>query len=117
VPTGLAVGKTADALEISFSVHDDGSPERAAIIGLAAGLRAAPTDLSVVLTVDTPLVTAPLLLELAAACLDAAVPQTGPLPAASAPFPRSSPANGRFGERSSGSMSPSWSSTRRGSRT
>jgi molybdopterin-guanine dinucleotide biosynthesis protein A len=78
----LAVGKTADALELPFSVLDDGSPERAAIVGLAAGLRAAPSDLCVVLPVDTPLVTAALLLELASACRDAAVPQTGPLPGA-----------------------------------
>jgi len=78
----LAVGKAADALELPFSVLDDGSPERAAIVGLAAGLRAAPTDLCVVLPVDTPLVTAALLLELAGACRDAAVPQTGPLPGA-----------------------------------
>jgi molybdopterin-guanine dinucleotide biosynthesis protein A len=78
----LAVGKTADALELPFSVLDDGSPERAAIVGLAAGLRAAPTDLCVVLPVDTPLVTAALLLKLAGACRDAAVPQTGPLPGA-----------------------------------
>jgi molybdopterin-guanine dinucleotide biosynthesis protein A len=78
----VAVGKTADALELPFSILDDGSPERAAIVGLAAGLRAAPTDLSVVLPVDTPLVTATLLLELAAVCFDAAVPQTGPLPGA-----------------------------------
>jgi molybdopterin-guanine dinucleotide biosynthesis protein A len=63
-------------------VPDDGRPERAAIVGLAAGLRAAPTDLCVVLPVDTPLVTAALLLELASACRDAAVPQTGPLPGA-----------------------------------
>jgi molybdenum cofactor guanylyltransferase len=78
----LAVGKTADALELPFSVLDDGSPERAAIVGLAAGLRAAPTDLCVVLPVDTPLVTAALLLKLARACRDAAVPPTGPLPGA-----------------------------------
>lgn len=79
----VAVGKTADAFEFPFSILDDGSPVRAAIVGLAAGLRAAPTDLCVILPVDTPLVTAPLLLELAAACLvDAAVPQTGPLPGA-----------------------------------
>jgi molybdopterin-guanine dinucleotide biosynthesis protein A len=78
----LALGKAADALELPFSVLDDGSPERAAIVGLAAGVRAAPTDLCVVLPVDTPLVTAPVLLELAAACLDAAVPQSGPLPGA-----------------------------------
>ena len=78
----VAVGKTADALELPFSILDDGTPERAAIVGLAAGLRAAPTDLCVVLPVDTPLVTAALLLQLAAACRDAAVPQTGPLPGA-----------------------------------
>jgi molybdopterin-guanine dinucleotide biosynthesis protein A len=79
----LAVGKTADALELPFSVLDDGSSERAAIVGLAAGLRAAPTDLCVVLPVDTPLVTAALLLELADSCHDdVAVPQTGPLPGA-----------------------------------
>jgi molybdopterin-guanine dinucleotide biosynthesis protein A len=64
-------------------VLDDGSPERAAIVGLTAGLRAAPTDLCVVLPVDTPLVTPALLLELADSCHgDAAVPQTGPLPGA-----------------------------------
>jgi molybdenum cofactor guanylyltransferase len=78
----LAVGKTADALELPFPVLDDGSPERAAIVGLAAGVHAAPTDLCVVLPVDTPLVTAALLLELAGACRDAAVPQSGPLPGA-----------------------------------
>jgi molybdenum cofactor guanylyltransferase len=78
----LAVGKTADGLELPFSVLDDGSPERAAIIGLAAGLRAASTELCVVLPVDTPLVTAALLLDLASVCRDAAVPQTGPLPGA-----------------------------------
>jgi molybdopterin-guanine dinucleotide biosynthesis protein A len=78
----IAVGKTEDALELPFPVFDDGDPERAAIVGLAAGLRAAPTDLCVVLPVDTPLVTAGVLLELADACRDAAVPQTGPLPGA-----------------------------------
>jgi molybdopterin-guanine dinucleotide biosynthesis protein A len=63
-------------------VLDDGSDRRASIVGLAAGLRAATTELCVVLPVDTPLVTATLLLELADACRDAAVPQTGPLPGA-----------------------------------
>jgi len=78
----LAVGKAADALELPFPVLDDGSDERAAIVGLAAGLRAAPTELCVVLPVDCPLVSSGLLLELAEACADAdaAVPQTGPLP-------------------------------------
>jgi molybdenum cofactor guanylyltransferase len=78
----LAVGKTEDELELPFPVLDDGGAERAAIVGLAAGLRAAPTDLSVVLPVDTPLVTAAALLQLAVACRDAAVPPTGPLPGA-----------------------------------
>jgi len=78
----LAVGKTADALELPFPVLDDGSYERAAIVGLAAGLRAAPTHLCVVLPVDTPLVTAGHLRSLADACADAAVSQTGPLPCA-----------------------------------
>ena len=45
----LAVGKTADGLVLPFPVLDDGSSERAAILGLAAGHRAAPTDLCVVL--------------------------------------------------------------------
>jgi molybdopterin-guanine dinucleotide biosynthesis protein A len=47
-----------------------------------AGLRASPTEVSVVLPVDTPQVTPQLLLQLADACADAAVPQTGPLPGA-----------------------------------
>jgi molybdopterin-guanine dinucleotide biosynthesis protein A len=77
----LAVGKGDE--ELPFPVLADGVEERAAIHGLAAGLRAAPTDLCVVLPVDTPFVTAAALLELAAACRgDAAVPQTGPLPGA-----------------------------------
>jgi molybdenum cofactor guanylyltransferase len=77
----LAVGKGDE--ELPFPVLADGVEERAAIHGLAAGLRAAPTALCVVLPVDTPLVTAAALLDLAAACRgDAAVPQTGPLPGA-----------------------------------
>jgi molybdopterin-guanine dinucleotide biosynthesis protein A len=63
-------------------VLDDGSDRRASIVGLAAGLRAATTELCVVLPVDTPLVTPALLLELADVCRDAAIPQTGPLPGA-----------------------------------
>jgi molybdopterin-guanine dinucleotide biosynthesis protein A len=77
----LAVGKGDE--ELPFDVLADGVEQRAAIHGLAAGLRAAPTDLCVALPVDTPLVTAEALLELADACRgDAAVPQTGPLPGA-----------------------------------
>ena len=79
----LAVGKAADALELPFPVLDDGSDERAAIVGLAAGLRAAPTELCVVLPVDCPAMTAEALLALADACRgDAAIAQTGPLPGA-----------------------------------
>jgi molybdopterin-guanine dinucleotide biosynthesis protein A len=78
----LAVGKAADALPLPFPVLDDGSELRAALVGVVRGLEAAPTDVSVVLPVDCPLVTPELLIGLADACADAAVTQTGPLPAA-----------------------------------
>lgn len=78
----IAVGKEADALPLPFPLLDDGTPTRAALAGVVAGLRAATTDACVVVPVDTPLVTPELLLELADACADAAVPQTGPLPGA-----------------------------------
>ena len=78
----LAVGKVVDGLELPFPLLDDGTETRAALAGIVAGLQAAVTDVAVVLPVDTPLVTAELLLELADACADAAVTQTGPLPAA-----------------------------------
>jgi molybdopterin-guanine dinucleotide biosynthesis protein A len=73
----LAVGKAADALELPFTVLDDGSDERAPVFGVIAGLHAAVHDTCVVLPVDCPLVTADLLRALVAA---GAVPQTGPLP-------------------------------------
>jgi molybdenum cofactor guanylyltransferase len=78
----LAVGKSSEALELPFPVLDDGSDLRAPIVGLVAGLEAAPTDLCVVLPVDCPLVTPELLLELAGACRDVARPRRGPLPGA-----------------------------------
>ncbi|HUK94107.1 MAG TPA: molybdenum cofactor guanylyltransferase [Gaiellaceae bacterium] len=78
----LAVGKGSDHLALPFPVLDDGTDTRAALAGLVAGLRAAPTELCAVLPVDTPLVTPALLVALADACADAAVPQTGPLPGA-----------------------------------
>jgi molybdopterin-guanine dinucleotide biosynthesis protein A len=80
----LAVGKAADGLDLPFAVLDDGSDERAAIIGLAFGLRAAPTDLSIVVPTDCPAITAEALIALADGCADsdAAIPQTGPLPGA-----------------------------------
>jgi molybdenum cofactor guanylyltransferase len=78
----LAVGKASDALELPFPVLDDGSDIHAPMVGLVAGLEAAPTDLCVVLPVDCPLVTRELLLELADACRDVARPRRGPLPGA-----------------------------------
>jgi FdhD protein len=78
----VAVGKQADGLPLPFDVVDDGTEVRAPLAGLVAGLRAAPTELSVVIPVDCPGLTAEPLVELAARCRDAAVPQTGPLPGA-----------------------------------
>ena len=80
----LVLGKAEDALPLPFPVHDDGSDLRAPIVGLAAGLRLAPTELCVFLPTDMPWVTPALLSSLAKAAegLDAAVPQTGPLPGA-----------------------------------
>jgi molybdopterin-guanine dinucleotide biosynthesis protein A len=80
----LVVGKVDDDLQLPFPLVDDGSDVRAPIVGLAAGLRAAETELTVVLPTDMPLVSADLLRRLAEAAdgFDAAVPQTGPLPGA-----------------------------------
>jgi len=79
----IAVGKAGE-FELPFPVVDDGSDATAPIVGVVAGLGVATNELCVVLPVDCPLVTAALLRELAAACegVDAAVPQTGPLPGA-----------------------------------
>ena len=76
----IAVGKGDE--ELPFPVLADGIEEQAAIHGLVAGLRAARTDVCVVLPVDCPRITAGALRALGAACRDAAVPQTGPLPGA-----------------------------------
>ena len=78
----IAVGKAADELVLPFAVVDDGTPVRAALAGLVAGLRVAPTELCVVVPVDCPALTPAALSELARACdgREAAVPQTGPLP-------------------------------------
>ena len=78
----LAVGKRGDGLELPFELVDDRSETRAALAGIVAGLRAARGRVAVMLPVDTPLVTADLLRELAAACADAADPTAAPLPAA-----------------------------------
>lgn len=78
----IAVGKRADGLPLPFPVLDDGSAVRAPIAGVVAGLRAARSDLAVVVPVDLPLLLATSIAALADACADAAVPQTGPLPGA-----------------------------------
>jgi molybdopterin-guanine dinucleotide biosynthesis protein A len=78
----LAVGKLADRLALPFPLVDDGTEVRASLAGVVAGLRASRTDVAVVLPVDVPLIGAESLRALAGACADAAVTQTGPLPAA-----------------------------------
>jgi molybdenum cofactor guanylyltransferase len=80
----LAVGKQADALELPFPLLDDGIAVRAPLAGIVAGLREAAHDVAVVVPVDCPLLDGASLRRLAAACREAAVPQTGPLPAACA---------------------------------
>jgi molybdenum cofactor guanylyltransferase len=78
----IAVGKRDDGLELPFDVLDDGTDVRAPIAGVVAGLRAAKHDVAVVIPVDVPLLTVAALHELAAACLDVAMPPSGPLPGA-----------------------------------
>lgn len=80
----VVVGKAADRLDLPFPVVDDGSGVRAPIVGVAAALREAGAELCVVLPTDMPRVTPALLRSLAAGAdgVDAAVPQTGPLPGA-----------------------------------
>jgi molybdopterin-guanine dinucleotide biosynthesis protein A len=80
----LVVGKAGDGLELPFPLVDDGSEVRAAIVGVAAALREADADVCVVLPTDMPHATPALLRSLAEAAegVDAAVPQTGPLPGA-----------------------------------
>jgi molybdopterin-guanine dinucleotide biosynthesis protein A len=83
----LVVGKREDALPLPFAVLDDGSEERAAIVGVAAGLRFAKAEVCVVLPTDMPLVSPGLLRSLVRALdgADAAVVQSGPLPGAYRP--------------------------------
>jgi molybdopterin-guanine dinucleotide biosynthesis protein A len=75
----LVVGKAG---ELPFEVLDDDSEVRAPIAGVVAGLRAAANDVVVFLPVDCPRITSAVVRSLGAACRDAAVPQTGPLPGA-----------------------------------
>lgn len=77
----VAVGKTGE-LELPFAVIDDASQVRAPLAGIVAGLHTVEADVAVFLPVDVPLVDAPTLGALAADCREAAVTQTGPLPAA-----------------------------------
>jgi molybdopterin-guanine dinucleotide biosynthesis protein A len=76
----IAVGKRADGLALPFELLDDGTEVRAPIAGVVAGLRAARNELVAVIPVDLPRLTAEALYALAAACRDAAVPPSGPLP-------------------------------------
>lgn len=78
----LALGKRSDNVELPIPIRDDGNPERAPIVGVVAGLRAARHEACVFLPVDCPLIGEAELRALAEACRDAAVPQTGPLPGA-----------------------------------
>ena len=48
----LAVGKSADGLELPFELVDDGMDVRAPIAGVVAGLRSARHDVWVFLPVD-----------------------------------------------------------------
>ena len=80
----FAVGKQSDGLALPFPVHDDGTPVRAPLAGVVAGLRLARNDVCVLLPVDCPLVSESALRALVDACadVDAAVPPNGPLPGA-----------------------------------
>jgi molybdopterin-guanine dinucleotide biosynthesis protein A len=77
----IALGKP-DGPELPFPVRDDGIDVQAPIAGVVAGVRAARFEICVFLPVDTPLVGERELRMLAAACREAAVTQTGPLPGA-----------------------------------
>jgi molybdopterin-guanine dinucleotide biosynthesis protein A len=78
----IAVGKSADELELPFEILEDAGDVRAPLAGLVAGLRAARTEIVVAIPVDMPRLTVGSLHVLADACRDAAVPPTGPLPGA-----------------------------------
>ncbi len=77
----IAVGKAGE-LELPFPVSDDGSPVRAPLAGVVAGLRLAAHDPVVFLPVDLPCVRAATLRALGQR---GAVADPGPLPGA---FPR-----------------------------
>jgi molybdenum cofactor guanylyltransferase len=76
----LAVGKGDE--EMPFPVLADGCEVVAAVAGVVAGLRAARNELCVIVPVDLPALSEEDLRRLASACVDAAVPASGPLPGA-----------------------------------
>ena len=80
----LAVGKNSDGFQLPFPIVDDGTDVRAPIAGVVAGLRAAATDVCVVVPVDMPELSGELLRALARACAeaDAATARRAPLPVA-----------------------------------
>ena len=67
---------------LPFATLPDAAIGGGPLAGIVAGLRAAAHDVAVVIPVDMPLLTVAALHALAAACRQAAVPQSGPLPAA-----------------------------------
>lgn len=73
----LAVGSVED---LPFPALEDA--QTGPVAAIAEGLRAAASDVAVVIPVDMPLLTADALRLLAEACRDAAVAQRGPLPCA-----------------------------------
>jgi molybdenum cofactor guanylyltransferase len=75
----LAVGR---AVGLPFPTLPDAVPGGGPLGGIVAGLRAAKHEIAVVIPVDMPLLTVAALNELAEACRDVAVPQSGPLPGA-----------------------------------
>jgi molybdopterin-guanine dinucleotide biosynthesis protein A len=80
----IVVGKASDGLRLPFPVLDDGSAERAAIVGVAAALRLAQYELVAIVPTDMPWMTPEAVAALAegAGGADVAVPPTGPLPGA-----------------------------------
>ena len=80
----IVVGKEADALPLPFPVVDDGHDRRASIVGVAAGLRLADSELAVMVPTDMPFLTPDYLHGLveAAEGVDVAASETGPLPGA-----------------------------------
>ena len=73
-----------EACDERIAVGGDGlkDPGTGPVAAIAVGLRAAKSDVAVVVPVDMPLLTAAALKQLADACRDAAVAQAGPLPCA-----------------------------------